>query len=1511
MPLDLRDCSFIGPALPEPFVKFQIERLLRKESLLPKDSGPDGQALQSRWDSFRRKLRLLGDQGGVHRVANHVLEPLAERLGYPRCERQDDVQTREGVESGGWLFVNDEGAKLRAWACEVGQDLDAPSRRGRAFRFSPSQIALRVLQAQGERVGLLTDGIELRLLLSDASRKESHIAIRLNRSDGWRARREVPDSYRLLCALASPAGVAKIAALIDEARLAQTTVTAKLRVQARSAVLDFVNELLARPENRALIQALPQEQHTPEALARALWHEGLIFIYRLLFVLQLEAAPDPARAFTFSSVSLWRTTYSPSQALAPIARKVLDAGAETGHYLEDGLRALFRLFETGLSSSEMKVSRLGGMLFASGATPLLDRLRWGERAVACLLDHLLWTDGDRRGEGGGRERVHYGSLDVENLGRVYEALLELEPGLANEPMCRLRRDKLEVVVPAAQGEPYRKRAPVDAKVIEESSGESAEDAEEDASSDGDESEERSSKKAKVVWVEDIPEGRFYLRVGLGRKASGSYYTPHPFVRFLVEETLDPQLAVRSPKEDPKPAEILKLRVLDPAMGSGHFLVEVCRFLGDRLYEACRLCDELAQRAEDAAGKETDPAERERHQVRAIELRRRVVDLPDPDDELVAYLPSRVVEGEASGLSQAKGRAIARRLIAVHCLYGVDKNPLAVELAKLSLWLESYAEGLPLTFLDHRLIAGDSLTGPFFSHLLTNPRRGTPLQDLFTQGLGQRLETTLSEALVHVQDLEASVGTDVADTERKRAAKERLDAALAPLKTLAAAWTGLVQRGQSKTDGSDDDAYARLADAVAQKADPGSILEAHPALAETVSEGRDAVPYDLMFPEVFFPSGKLEPRGGFDAVVGNPPWDTIRRVDDQFFASFDFSALVGVTKNEKKLCHQTLLRDPLIKQKYEAYVDSFAKQDELYNRLFRVHQTRVNGQLAGRGSYDAYMLFAERCRHVLKSYGFVGLVLPSGFHANEGATGVRQLYLYEMQLLCCFSFENVKRLFEIHASYKFAAIIAQNRAPDRAVECRFYLHDLEWLIEQPGKLNYLPDFIKKTGGPYLCFLELRSLEDSLTAAQLYKDTRIFGEIASEGRISLGQEVNMTYESARFTSSLDVLPRGLDSRLPAIQLELLAKGYLQLHEGKTFHQYQDRWEGPPRYLIHVDKLIDKISWLEAARYFRLAFRDIANSTNERTAIFSMLPPGYVCSNQAPCERAPQQRRSVAIISILAVGNSFSFDYILRTKIRVHVNLFFLNGCPFPELTSRVERFLVHSALRLSCNHAGYAPLWREQLGDTWREHSPPGTWPVLDGEDARWAVRAAIDAAVADAYGLSLDQYQHVLSSFSHKSYLKAPELCIAAYRELKATGLEAFARKHDPYWDIELVRSLPEPVLTFPQLTEAAPDSADKPAPKARKKAPPSPASGAEETPLLSLKPPTPAAPSSVVGDDLFSGLLTLLKERGVLASSDVQSALGLAPDAARPLLRRLVDEGHATVEGQKRGTRYRRTEPAG
>jgi len=195
-------------------------------------------------------------------------------------------------------------------------------------------------------VGLLTNGIELRLLVSDPARPDSQVIFTLD--PNWKRSRDVPDSFRLFLALASPDGVKAIPDLVEKARLQQARVTKDLRDQARQAIGRFVQEVLDHPDNKVPLShweragvrgaasevsdsphpnPLPKGEGTA-TLARALWHEGLIIVYRLLFILKLESSDDPARSFTFASTSLWRNTFSPSMALARYAPGVLYDGAE-------------------------------------------------------------------------------------------------------------------------------------------------------------------------------------------------------------------------------------------------------------------------------------------------------------------------------------------------------------------------------------------------------------------------------------------------------------------------------------------------------------------------------------------------------------------------------------------------------------------------------------------------------------------------------------------------------------------------------------------------------------------------------------------------------------------------------------------------------------------------------------------------------------------------------------------------------------------------------------------------------------------------------------------------------------------------------------------------------------------------------------------------------------------------------------------------------------------------------
>lgn len=239
-----------------------------------------------------------------------------------------------------------------------------------------------------------------------------------------------------------------------------------------------------------------------------------------------------------------------------------------------------------------------------------------------------------------------------------------------------------------------------------------------------------------------------------------------------------------------------------------------------------------------------------------------------------------------------------------------------------------------------------------------------------------------------------------------------------------------------------------------------------------------------------------------------------------------------------------------------------------------------------------------------------------------------------------------------------------------------------------------------------------------------------------------------------------------------------GDFVLHEGKTIHQFTDQWSAP-RYVVKSAALADRPQFLANARYFRAACREIASSTNERTAIAAMLPPGVICGHTLNVERTPARRGNAAALILIGLMNSFAFDWLLRQKAASHVSLYLLADIACPALSAEAERFIAHATLRLCCNHAGFAPLWREQLPGRLR------AFPAIANATARRRLHAAIDAVVAIAYGLGRREYQHVLAGFSHKSSPQMPKDCLAAFDALAEQGLGAFCGRHDPYRDVPL------------------------------------------------------------------------------------------------------------------------------
>ncbi len=1228
------DCDFFGPSLTPGFATNALPALLTRLGLYPRDA-------EQGWRSIQRGLQTFAAAGGPMRVLHHIIQPLAAALGYAEARREEAIPTREGAEDGGYSLRSPTEAILRVWPVGSGIDLDSPMKRGPEARISPSRRAGRVLRTCGETTGIVTNGAALRLLLRDPAGSDSFVHVALTGRAGWATRPDIPESYRLIFALASPAGVAAASEIFDAARLHQTEVTKTLRTQARAAIEDFLRCVLER-------------NVIANVNAAMLWRQALTVVYRLLFILKLESSAEPGGGFSFAASETWRRGFSPNRGLGPLVRRHLDLGHDTGRLLEDGLRILFQVCREGLRHSTLSIAPLGGGLFDPATTELLDGLHWGERAVALMLDRLLWTTP----RGRPRERVHYGPLGVEELGRIYESLLDLEPEIATEPMVRARRGRLETVVPATRC---------------------------------------------AEGIEAIPAGRFYLRTGLGRRTGGSYYTPHAFVRFLVSEALTP--LVRPGIENADPESILRIKVIDPAMGSGHFLVEACRFLAEALYEASRRRDQANVRT-------------------------------DPDGVLACWLPSRCADPAESGLSRTRALAICRRLIAVHCLYGIDLDPLAVELAKLSLWLESFAEGLPLTFLDHRLLAGDSISGPFFRDLTRLPVGGRELDPLLARGISETLRESLDLVMAEVRQLEVSIGTTLGEIMAKQAAKKRLDSLLAPLRGLARAWSGAVRTQAREAN----DAWLALARAVA---DTGALPEnADQHQAALLTHGETALSLDLTFPEVF-------QNGGFHAVLGNPPWDVVHYQTKEYLAGFDPRVMDVPTKRERAAIERELLADPLIATGFRIYKNEFVERKRLCDRLFATG--------ANAGSIDLFQVFADRMLDCVAPGGAIGLVVPSSLHANEGTQRLRRRFLDEVALECCFSFENRTKLFDVHGQQKFTLLIARGGARTESFRCAFYLNSIAQIAEPGRAMRYDRDFIAATGGACEAFLELRGQADLRIARHMFVGRTNMGTLLSEQKILFGREAHMTDDAHRFS--------------PIGRRE--SKDTLTLHEGKTFHQFTDRWKAAPRYAIRPGAMRDKPAWRRAAAYYRLVFREISRGTDERTMIAAIVPPGHVFGHKATCEKAPWQRPVSSALVLCAIFNSFAFDWCPRQKIAGSVSLFMLKSCPAPTLSPAAVRFLAHGALRLACNHPGYDDLWRDQLGTA--------AAPIVD----RSKLRAAMDAAVAHGYGLGREDYRHMLGGFSHKSNPAAPDQCLSAFDTITQRGAAAYYRRNDPFHDVAL------------------------------------------------------------------------------------------------------------------------------
>ncbi len=699
---------------------------------------------------------------------------------------------------------------------KVAGDFDTqPAPEPRRWHASPQARFERLLRETSIPAGLLVSPDAIRLVYAPKGESSGHITFKVSEMVQVAGRPILAALHMLLSAerLFTLADEQRLPALLAASRKYQNLVSNKLASQVMEALFDLLRGFQeAHNQTSVLAEVLRDDPNQVYA--------GLLTVLlRLVFILYAEDRG------LISSHEIFEKNYS----VGDLFERLREDQAQHPDTMDQRygawarLLVLFRLIYQGARHGELRIPGRKGYLFDPDRYPFLEGRTSSDAAQVLIprvpdgvlyrvLTKLLILDG---------ERLSYRNLDVEQIGSVYEAMMGFELHVAKGPSIALRSKKRNgapitinlvelLAVPAAKRNEWLGKA-ADQKLTGQ-----AERALKEADAIDGLIAALDKRIAKNVTPAPVPAGSMIFQPSAERRRSGSHYTPRSLTQPIVEAALAPIL--KNLGDNPTPEQILALKVCDPAMGSGAFLVEACRQLGDALVQAWHHPDQT-------------PA------------------LPPDEDELLH----------------------ARRLVAQRCLYGVDKNPMAVDLAKLSLWLATLARDHEFTFLDHSLRHGDSLVGLSARQIAALDWEPNPkAQELYIE---KELRSRITSATAARKTLlEAREDTPYLQSAQQLA---KAEGQLALIRNVGDVLAGAFFAGENRKSRRNV-LLLRQEDVRANFGNPPDI-PVGVALEELAHEQRHLekpiVPFhwELEFPEVFALDQTLRPQGGFDVIVGNPPF----------------------------------------------------------------------------------------------------------------------------------------------------------------------------------------------------------------------------------------------------------------------------------------------------------------------------------------------------------------------------------------------------------------------------------------------------------------------------------------------------------------------------------------------------------------------------------------------------------------------------------------------------------------